>query len=240
MGKKDWSMFRIALAGGLVGAMLMAMLPAIAATGDNMIIGRRNGAGSPTKLVSGNAITTMRITNGGMAPALDLRTNPGVPPMAVDRAAWVQNLNADLLDGRQANELVRAAFASSANLNEATIFGTGTAADLLTLQITAPHKGILLISGGVDTGVGSGGYDEFTCLLEVDNVTVTGTRRVTIDSELSGNDNGEEDCSPTGGRVVNAGNHRVDLRMTGWDGVEVFDASLTALFVPFTGTGGTP
>ena len=83
----------------LVGVLLMGMLPVEAATGDPVIAGAANQAGKATKMRSIGPSTLKLInTRGAGGVALDLVTPTGIPPMRVNRAAWVQNLNTDLLD----------------------------------------------------------------------------------------------------------------------------------------------
>jgi len=46
--------------------------------------------------------------NLGTGPALELHAQPGVPPISVDSSAKVANLNADLLDGKDATDFLPA------------------------------------------------------------------------------------------------------------------------------------
>lgn len=65
-----------------------------AATGQSLILGKRNTAG---------ATTTLEVTRPGAA--FNLVTKPGSPPLRVNRRARVANLNADLVDGQDATAL---------------------------------------------------------------------------------------------------------------------------------------
>jgi hypothetical protein len=74
------------------------------ATGGNFILGRANVAGTQTSLAASPALNgrVMQVTNsstGGNATALGLNVAAGRPPMAVNSAVKVVNLNVDKLDG---------------------------------------------------------------------------------------------------------------------------------------------
>jgi hypothetical protein len=89
----------------LASLVVAAAVPVVAAPGDNMKVGRVNGAqGYQTSLYSTNPTATLTVVNnrGAGAPALNLRSKAG-PALAVNTKAWIRNLNADYLDGRQAS-----------------------------------------------------------------------------------------------------------------------------------------
>src|SRR5207342_2747130 len=66
-----------------------------AVTGDSLLLGRANHAGSPTTLV-----------RHGTGVALSLKSSgQGFPSLRVSSSARVRRLNADLLDGRSASAL---------------------------------------------------------------------------------------------------------------------------------------
>lgn len=90
---------------------------ALGANGGNFILGKAgNAATKVTGLVSNVAGATqsaLLVRNSGPGSALDLRvgsqtaapSSKSTPPMKVDSAARVDNLNADKLDGLEASEL---------------------------------------------------------------------------------------------------------------------------------------
>ena len=79
----DRGHFFSALAGLIVGVMVIAMLPAGAANGDPAIVGAKNTSLNSTKFVSRNS-TQLQNTKAGR-PALRLIVRDGAPPMAVGR-----------------------------------------------------------------------------------------------------------------------------------------------------------
>ena len=79
--------------------VLMSVLPAGAAVGDFLAMGRVNTADAVT-VVKGAAAANVRVVNtqpGGAS--LYLRVVAGSPPLRVNSALRVSNFNADLLDG---------------------------------------------------------------------------------------------------------------------------------------------
>jgi hypothetical protein len=90
--------------------MLGIAATALAANGDNFILGRTNVATAITRLTGAAGVNDpmLRIDNnngGANATALDLRVEPGRPPMRVDSDAKVTDLNADELDGHDSAAL---------------------------------------------------------------------------------------------------------------------------------------
>jgi hypothetical protein len=218
-----------AVIGGLVGALLCGVLvvatSADAATGDTAKLGEWNHAGKQTVFTSAAGTTVMiRNTKAGKIP-LDLQATPGTPPLKVNRAAWIQNLNADLLDDYQAHQLVRVAHAESPNVDE-TGWGTGENT-ALTTTITAPTAGFLVINAQAQVG----GNDRFYCLIEVDNVEVTGGR---IFGQQTA---GEGLCTSMGTKAVAAGVRTVTFIMGDRTDYTLDDAALSVIFIPFGATG---
>jgi hypothetical protein len=114
------SIFRRAFARGkvtnlvtVVVALMLAMVtPALAATGGNFILGTANTATNPSGKATGITQLKATIANPAMklintsasagATALNLTTASNKPPMTVNSATKVDNLNADTVDGRNA------------------------------------------------------------------------------------------------------------------------------------------
>jgi hypothetical protein len=106
----------------LVALLLIGLvaLPAGADRDDPLLAGRANGAkGYNTSLYSTNPTATVTLVNnrGSGAPALDLQVKAG-PALAVNTKAWVANLNADLLDGRNAGAFATAGHDHGPNLGD--------------------------------------------------------------------------------------------------------------------------
>ncbi len=102
----------------LVGlAMIFALVLGAATTalagtgvGATFDLGKTNTVNAVGRLVGSVAGPSLTIDNdsaGVTATALDLRVRPGKPPMKVDSATKVANLNADRLDGQNAPLLMR-------------------------------------------------------------------------------------------------------------------------------------
>lgn len=123
---------RSAFLGGIVAALIVSALPAVAAqVGDALRLGESNRLNGQT-ILRGRALANLTIisdargdTNG---TALDLRVREGNPPMRVNSSDRVDGLNADLLDGRHANQFVasnQVLFASVTSTGD--LYGNGNA-----------------------------------------------------------------------------------------------------------------
>lgn len=91
--------FFSALAGLVVGVMLISALPALGAAGDNLVAGQFNDSGGYVTRLKGKGDPTLRLINWNSRAALELRVSAGTAPMKVNSDTLVANLNADLLDG---------------------------------------------------------------------------------------------------------------------------------------------
>jgi len=151
-----------------------------------------------------------------------------------------QAADSDAVDGYSADGLVRVAFDASFNLpdGDAVPFTSGTvgAGDVLSASITAPTAGWLVITGAVDA-FNDTIFNSYDCRLRVDGSFVKGT---TMESRLDGAGftNEEEDCTTHGVAEVAAGAHTVTYRLEYVATTTDFGGgSLSAMFVPFDGTG---
>ncbi len=140
--------------------------------------------------------------------------------------------NAEKLDGKDLAELApRAAFNSTTSAPNEDF--------ALSAEITAPARGILLMSGGVQA-INTLSDNIYGCRLEIDNGVVTGSEMFSrLDGESLIND--DEDCTTSGAAVVDPGTYTIDLEVVDV-AAETFlnDASVWVLWVPFGGTGAVP
>ncbi len=88
--------FFSALAGVIVGALLMTVLPAAADDGDYLVLGDTNTATTPTKVWARRGVLFRASKMDTPAATFLVRSGP---PIAVESTETVENLNADLLDG---------------------------------------------------------------------------------------------------------------------------------------------
>lgn len=212
----------------LVGlAVILALIFGVASTalganGDNFRLGKKNVASAISRLIK-----------QGPGPALKLQVGAGQPPLAVNSPARVANLNADRLDGKSANDLIRVA--SAKDDDNARVGSNGV---VLTTSITAPTAGFLVIDASSDV------FNKFTSTFATCFIRVDGTVDVPSDRamQLNGTTNNEEDCATNTVVPVAAGVHTVNLEAGFISSADTtFDEStLTALFVPFSGSGATP
>ena len=188
-------------------------------------------------IVGGTGVVSTNVENGLTAFAGTVERIGGTDrydtAAKLSAATYPASFDADTLDGKDSSLLVpRAAFASSGNLPNGTGAFTQT---LLSTDITAPARGVLLINATVDAFAGPDPV--FFCLIEVNGSTVTGSA---MHAELDNAGNSEEDCTTVAGLNVDAGTHTVTLRTNAGVSVSLEDGMLTVLWVPFDGTGNTP
>jgi hypothetical protein len=210
----NWAHFGSALAGVAVGALLIGFLvPAGAATGDPVIAGKPNQA---------NASTIIKGTSGAIP--LRLESALTVAPLQVTSSKRVPKLNADLIDGRHADSLVRVAYCAD-----------GDAPDYLdyecAIPFVAPRDGYLVMSGSVDTWMTTGG-DLLHCEFTLDGAEVVGSIR---DFDLNAsNYNQESNCATDAGVAVSAGAHTAVFHL---DSVglttRLLDVGAYVIFTPF-------
>ena len=239
MGKHQsrWGYFWSSLGGAMLGALivgvlLVSMIPAVAGSGDPMVLGTQNRSGRSTWLTS-RGPSVMKLNNVAGGPVLDLRNGGGAAPIMVDSDRRVTRLNADEVDGRHARDLIRVAYDSTDDAADAN----GAAA---TVTIEAPRRGLLVMSGGIDAAGGL--YNAYYCRLKVDGILVAGTEMVSTvnDAGLDHTSNNSENCFTTGVQPVAAGSYEVTLDIYLWTTATFSDASLWAMYVPFDGTGNPP
>jgi hypothetical protein len=149
--------------------------------------------------------------------------------------------NADAVDGRDANSLIRIAGNNKSNVPDSS-------GDALTATIAAPSVGYLYIVGSVDMESAPGGAANFVAReLSVDDSPVLGSfREIKLDNNRtdSGGDtisevNKASECSTNAVFGAGSGVHTVDLTIRGLSAgdTELGPGSLSVLFAPF-GPGG--
>jgi hypothetical protein len=230
----DGFSFRSALAGGLVAALVMMAVPAVAGVGDAIILGVRNLGSAETEVQGSQQGPLVRIDNNhedGNAARFEVK--PGNAPFTVNSGKKVKGLNADKIDGYSSAQLIRMAFGASSNAPDAN-------GNAVTADIHAPRAGWLVMSGSIDANGTT--EDLYTCRLQVDGVTAPGTIRGSKVDDGGGEhtDNDAENCSTTGAMQVAAGSHTVALLMADRNSAAFLEASVWALYVPFDGDGTKP
>lgn len=202
------------------------------ATGGNFILGRTNTASTVTALVTplnGRALQINNTSTAANATALGLVVAAGKPPLFVNSTGHVVRLNADLLDSRHANGLLRVA------RNEVNDTGTGaTLTDKVAVTLDAPTAGFVLVTGTSNIYTGDTGC--VPCYWHqrlrdgsgnVSTVNFTGVRF-----------NDRAIATSVWVFPVTAGSQTFGLQaddVIGTVGLE--NPSITALFVPFGPTG---
>jgi len=186
---------------------------------------------------TGGGLLALGNANPGLVVDVDSNS---VDPIEVNSTGLVDNLNSDLLDSYHANGLNRVAFTSNAALADGDATSTGT----LTVTITTPGWGYLMIWGqSLMYFEGSDGDDEVTCEAFVDNVAVPGAFAwQDISYHGSTTDDDDDACGVQGGYTVcNAATYTVDFDVNGLGAdTDADDSTLMVEYVPFNGAGNTP
>ncbi|MBU1227021.1 MAG: hypothetical protein KJ698_07410, partial [Actinobacteria bacterium] len=179
------SHFYSALTGGLVVAVVMAMLPATAATGDVAKMGQWNRAGTQTVFTAA-AGTTLQVRNTRTTGIpLRLIGDASMPPMQVSSDVLVANLNADLLDGMGAS-----AFAADGHPHAWADLTSGIPADLAdgdddTVYTDPEAVAAVLAADGTESGLDADlldGHDTGYFAIDGHGHTVTDLSDVTLTS----------------------------------------------------------
>jgi hypothetical protein len=214
--------FRSALLGAVIGALIIGVLtPVGAAVGDYVRVGKLN---------QGKATTTFANPTG---PAVKLAGDKSGPSFKVNSRRRINRLNADRVDGRHADQIIRM-------VDNTTHDAADTNGNILSATIQVPKAGFLLTYGSVD-GFGNA-WDYYTCRIKVDAKVVTNSQRdATVHYQgVYHTDNREEDCAATGAIQVGPGSHTVHLNMGDVQTVSLGAASVWALYVPFDFSGSAP
>jgi hypothetical protein len=190
-------------------------------------LGQTNTVNAVSKLVGNIAGPSLQIDNnstGTGATALDLQVEAGKAPMKVNaNAGKATNLNADKVDGKDANGLTRVAFAQ----NDPRRIERDTT---LETSITAPSAGFLLINAGTHVE----GNNSVIGFIEVDGTPDSPSKKETSVA-------GSEIFMTETVVPIAAGEHTVLFKaFSNTDATAYEDTTLSALFVPFDGSGASP
>lgn len=98
------TVFTVGLAVTLALMLGITTTALAAVPGDPFKLGKSNIINRLSALVGSTADAMLKVDNNGAGTALDLRVEPGKPPMKVNSGTQVANLNADRLDGNTAED----------------------------------------------------------------------------------------------------------------------------------------
>ena len=217
-----------ALAAFLMGALVMSALPSLAGDGDPIRLGQKNVGKSATKVRIKRGIV-FEATRAD-SPAATFNVVSGAP-IKVNSDAWVEDLNADLLDGKHSYQLgVQHGWKSNDNLPDATNWTTK-----ITIHVPA-GGGAAVMAGGVGWYNNTGGDYEAGCRFQVDE-NQAGIPYDNISGSFRADEaaNGQSvSCSAEGYKQLPAGFH--DIWFTtfamGTPGIQLNEGLWWVLVVP--------
>ncbi len=157
----------------LVMALVLGVASmALAGTGVGAVfnLGKLNQVGQMSQLVGFTNGPMLRIDNNGggaRATALDLRVEPGQPPMTVGSSAKVPNLNADKIDGKDSTQI------GVNGLQTIRSFSAFDSTSPKDATATCP-SGKVVVGSGFDMGGGKSGALDQTDVV-VDEVYLSDT-----------------------------------------------------------------
>jgi hypothetical protein len=234
---------------GASGAVLAAVVlfggAAIAGTGVGAVfnLGQTNTVNAQSVLTGSSNAGLFKVANTGTGTgsvALNLQVPSGRAPFVTNGTGKVNNLQADTVDGQSANELTRVAGQDADILP----FNEDGRSPLLTLTVTAPKPGFVVLSGNALPYYSSGGCA--LCLVHLrfhDVEANTDTVATAIDVPPTGTFK----YAPLAITVtvpVAAGTHTFQLVGSWWDGGGAgtapdffYEKSATALYVRYNGVG---
>jgi hypothetical protein len=205
-----------------------------------MVVGRANGAkGYNTSLYSTNPTATLTVVNNraGGAPALDLEVKGG-PALGVNTSARIDRLNADYVDGYQADTLTRVGWCGTS---------TETNGDYhCTIHLNLTRPGFVALAGSVDAWRGSGiEGDAIRCLFywkppgEAWQAMDWTEHEIILDS---GDGSRQNDCATVSGiRLDQAGDHRIRFSIESVHSSTTLGSRYaTVVYSPFNSEGDTP
>lgn len=154
--------FGLALVVALVLGVTTVALAAV--PGDPFKLGRINAVNAMTQLVGTTDFVMLKVDNNGTGSALGLEVEPGEPPMRVNSAKKVPNLNADKLDGLESARL--AGTGDSAYRGGSSVCGFGGAPFTSTLPVSVDKESLLFTTARA--GVQANGNANSSTLMNVD------------------------------------------------------------------------
>jgi hypothetical protein len=161
-----------------VATMALAAVP-----GDPFKLGRINAVNAMTQLVGTTDSVMLKVDNNGTGSALGLEVEQGEPPMRVNSAKKVPNLNSDKLDGIDAARL--AGTGDSKYRGSTGVCGFGGAPFTSTLPVSVDRESLLFATARA--GIQANGNPNASVSMDVDlrNADNTATLANTGFSTLS-------------------------------------------------------
>lgn len=237
-----WGSGKATLLTVMMALTLATVTPAFGANGQAFILGSlSNAATAPTRLqgnvAAGPALQVINPNTAASARGLDVLVASGKPPIYVSPSAGkATNLNADKVDGKDSNGLVRAALGTNKNLGSGLTFTAQT-----SVAVNAPASGFVIVNGTVTAATASTECNPCAVHTHLRNAT---TNQLSVDNLATvGNatPNTNDNTVPlTWVFPVSAGDNTIELQtavLAPAGAINFTNPTLTALYVPYGATG---
>lgn len=182
----------LGLAAMLAVVLGVATTALAAVPGDPFQLGRLNAVSRLAGNVAGPMLVVDNNSGAAGATALNLQVEAGKAPIAVNAIAGkATNLDADEVDGLDADQLNRVARASS---DGAPL--SGTSGTVLSTKTTAPREGFVVIGASSTVVNNAPSRSSLSCSLQLDGKTPLSSLRIMdIDGIVAGVASPVETCS---------------------------------------------
>jgi hypothetical protein len=207
------------------------------------VVGSSN-SGTAIAALTGGGGPSLLATNSGTGPAAAFQVGSGVPPFTVNSSTQVPQLNADQVDGLDANQLARfnqTAWSFIVNPSDGDTFGT---VHITTTQSQEYVLAQAMFYTGINAGQPS---SAFPCrapfLLRVDGTVPFQNRSLVAAAASPSGDYLFQNQALQAGFLVGPGDHTIDVQVVRESGTCNFFIGYGELgiqSIPFGATGGTP
>ena len=227
-----------ACAGVLV---LLTAATAVAGTGvgERFDLGEVNRVNQTSVLAGADAgpmLTVRNTSNDAGATALNLTVEDGKPPLKTNSSTRVTNLNADAVDGYDANDMARVARGETENY-----FSIVTFADQATITIEVPKPGFVLLNGQMTASTASAACNPCYAHMRLHDQTAADDSPAIVGSVGNGTTStSNEALATTYVFPATAGTRTYTLtagKFPGGATVNFYNPVLTGLYIPFGPTG---
>jgi hypothetical protein len=230
-----------AFAGGVGAAVVMAAGVAMAGTGVGGVfnLGQSNSVNATSTLTGATAAPSLQVTNtstGTGATGIGVTVPLSKPPLKVNSATRVANLNADYVDGYGS-----AGFVRTGQSSDVTAFTVISLSSRREVTISAPHPGLVMLQGTLYMESHDTGCAPCYGQARLSEPAASLVSPVTVQRIDAGSHSDNQTVSLGYTFPAKAGTHTYSLDVGSNSGALAFqNPTLSALYVAFGPTGQPP